>query len=71
MSWATYQQLSCEIVDSPGSRLAYGDGSLEIMVVSAEHERVNRSIARIVQLASLTLGIDFAAMGSTTSSRMR
>lgn len=61
--------LSCEIVSSPGTRLAYGDGSLEIMVVSAEHERVNRSLARIVELASLTLGIDFAAMGSTTFSR--
>jgi Putative restriction endonuclease len=69
VSWDTYERLLAEHTDSPGTRFAYDNGSLEIMVAYAGHENPNRTLAALVEAAALALRMDFWRSGSTTFKR--
>jgi len=69
VSWETYQRLLSEHVDSTGTRFAYDGGSLEIMVVHAEHEEINRTLAAVAEAAAMAMERDFCRLGSTTFRR--
>lgn len=69
LSWDTYERLLAEHQGAANPRFAYDRGVLEIMVVSYEHEELNRLIAALFEAAAAEVGIDFANAGSTTFKR--
>jgi Uma2 family endonuclease len=66
--WVTYQQLAADLGEQP-VRLAYDQGTLEIMTPSFEHERLNRLLADIVQAIAFGKDIAIEQAGSTDFSR--
>lgn len=69
MSWEFYGRLLEELGDSPGTRVTYDNGLLQIMVISAAHDNPNRTLAYIVQIVAEETGVDFCHLGSTTFQR--
>lgn len=69
VSWETYQRLLAEHQDQNGTRFTYNEGTLEIMVLSADHEQPNRILALLVELVAGELGIEVCPLGSTTFQR--
>lgn len=66
--WATYQQLAADLGEQP-VRLAYDQGTLEIMTPSFEHERLNRLLADIAQALAFGKDLAIEPAGSTDFSR--
>lgn len=69
VSWGTYERLLGDLADRSGPRLTYDQGVLEIMSPSAEHERLNRTLALLVEILCEELSIDVESLGSTTFRR--
>lgn len=65
VSWATYVMLR-DSVDSPGVRMTYFEGTLEIMSPSRAHEVEKTQIARLLELFCLERDIPLFGYGSTT-----
>lgn len=63
--WSTYVVLR-DSLDSPGVRMTYLKGCLEIMSPSREHEVDKKQIARLIELFCLERDIPLFAYGSTT-----
>jgi Uma2 family endonuclease len=66
--WSTYEALLEDIGDRQ-IRLTYDDGSLEIMTLSARHERSKKLLARMVEAMTEELNIPIRIGGSTTMKR--
>jgi Uma2 family endonuclease len=69
VSWETYERLLTDLSDCSVPHLTYDQGRLEIMSPTAKHEKVNRSIERLVSIAALELNIEVGSLGSTTFKR--
>ena len=65
VSWATYVMLR-DSIESPGVRMTYLHGSLEIMSPSRAHEVEKTQIARLLELFCLESDIPLFGYGSTT-----
>lgn len=65
VSWSTFEALLAE-TDRRGTRFTYDRGDLEMMSPSREHERIKRLIGRMIETATLELGIPVSSGGSTT-----
>ncbi len=63
--WSTYVVLR-DTVDSPGLRMTYLEGRLEIMSPSRTHEVSKKQIARLLELFCLERDIPLFGYGSTT-----
>jgi Uma2 family endonuclease len=68
VDWRTYGALR-ELLDSPGVRLTYLCGALEIMSTSRRHEDFKTRIARLIELFALEREIPLYCYGSTTFRR--
>ena len=68
VSWETYEGLLTEHTGS-GTHFAYDRGTLEIMVLSIQHETLKHLLALMVDLIAGELEIDLYAAGSTTFRR--
>jgi Uma2 family endonuclease len=69
ISWETYERLLAEQGEINGKRFTYDQGMLEIMVLSTRHERLNRTLALLVELAAEALNLDLERFGSATFQR--
>ena len=69
VSWKTYERLLEEQGERPSPRFTYNGGDLEIMVLSYEHEEINRFIADLFTTIALEFNIEFRHAGSTTFKR--
>jgi len=69
VSWETYEHLLHDLENSSAPRLAYDQGTLEIMSPHAKHERFNDLLASIVKIALEESDTDFDSLGSTTFKR--
>lgn len=69
VSWETYERLVDDFQESHAAHFAYDRGVLEIVVLSAEHERPNCTIALLVEEVALEMGIDVDNVGSHTFMR--
>ena len=69
VSWETYERLLSENVNVLGTRFAYDEGLLEIMVVSSGHEAPNRSLEILIAIVAEETGKDCWCAGSTTFRR--
>lgn len=63
--WSTYVVLR-DTIDSPGTRMTYLEGCLEIMSPSREHEVGKTQIARLLELFCLERDIPLFGYGSMT-----
>jgi len=68
VDWRTYCAVR-ELLDSPGVRMTYLKGALEIMSPSRIHEDVKTRIARLVELFALESDTPLYGYGSTTFRR--
>jgi len=66
VSWSTFQSLARE---ATSGRLAYDQGTMEIMSPSYHHEFVKRAIGRMIEVYTEEMGIPLAPASSTTLSR--
>ncbi len=67
--WEEYERLLSEHDPGRGIRIAYDEGTLEIMVLSLPHEEPNRILASLVEIIAEETGRDFRQIGSTTIKR--
>ena len=69
VSWQTNDNLLVDLADRSAPRLTYDRGVLEIMRSSAEHERLNRTLALLVEVLAEELSIETENLGSATFRR--
>ncbi len=69
VSWETFERLLADFEESHAVHFAYDRGMLEIMVLSMEHERFNRTIALLIEMVAAEIGIDVNNVGSNTLKR--
>ncbi|WP_394825963.1 Uma2 family endonuclease [Pendulispora albinea] len=65
-TWADYQRLQEIRGDHSAPRIAYCEGTLEIMSPSRHHESIKSVIGRLVEVFCLERGIEFSTVGSWT-----
>lgn len=68
VSWKDYVILR-EALDTPGLRMTYCEGVLELMSPSRAHELYKKTIARLIELYAFLAGIPLVGYGSTTFRR--
>jgi Uma2 family endonuclease len=69
ISWETYERLLSEHQDSASTRFTYDRETLEIMVLSAKHEKYKDLITLLVNVLAEEMGVDVSSFGSTTFRR--
>lgn len=65
VSWKDYVILR-EALDTPGLRMTYCEGTLELMSPSLTHELNKKSIARLIELYAFVRDLPLIGYGSTT-----
>jgi Uma2 family endonuclease len=68
-SWGTYVRLLAEREERRSPRFFYDRGLLEIVSPSAEHDRISRVVAALVELLAEEADTDVENVGSTTFKR--
>src|SRR6266545_5639340 len=68
VSWKDYVILR-EALDTPGLRMTYCEGALELMSPSRAHELRKTTIARLIELYAFLRGLPLVGYGSTTFRR--
>lgn len=71
VSWRTYESLLADFNDRPSVRFSYDEGVLQIMVVSLEHEMLNRVLALLIDVLAEEMNMDILNAGSTTFKRKK
>ncbi|CAN90417.1 hypothetical protein sce0260 [Sorangium cellulosum So ce56] len=66
--WQTYVRLRDEL-DTPGLRMTFCEGTLELMRPSIDHEAAKTTIARLIELFALERDVPLYGYGSTTFRR--
>jgi Uma2 family endonuclease len=66
ITWEQYEKFLDDLGDRPLTRIAYDNGTLEIMTPLPEHEFFKEAISIAVQDAAEELEIDYESYGSTT-----
>ncbi len=66
LTWREFKVVE-QLLDQPGYRLSYLDGTLEILKMPGEpHETAKKRIAALLELYLLSTGFDFTPTGSMT-----
>ncbi len=66
LSWQQFENILVELGQSRGSRVAYDNGTLEIMTPLLEHEYYKENISIAIQDIAEVLDRDYESLGSTT-----
>jgi len=66
VGWWQYESMLAIRGDASGVRIAYLEGALEIVSPSKAHERIKKTIARLVEAYADETGISFEGYGSMT-----
>ncbi|WP_392480212.1 Uma2 family endonuclease [Nostoc sp. C110] len=69
VSWQVFEAILNELGEHRGSRLAYSQGTLEIMAPLPEHERAKVIIGDLVKALLDELNLNWESLGSTTFKR--
>jgi Uma2 family endonuclease len=69
VSWETYQRLLADNPEAGGTHFIFDEGELEIMVLSAKHERPKRLMEVLIDLLASAFSIDVCRLGSMTFQR--
>lgn len=65
VSWNDYAMLN-DVLGAPGVRMWYSRGTLELMTTSTLHERLKKSIARMIELFAFATDLPLNGYGSAT-----
>jgi Uma2 family endonuclease len=71
VTWQEFETILDELGDHRGSRLAYDNGLLEIMMPLPEHEDDKEIIGDLIKALLFELDIEFRSLGSTTFKKPR
>lgn len=66
ISWNQYEILRATLDENPGLRMAYLEGTLELFMPGAKHEKIKTTIGRLIETYSLEANIRLYGCGSTT-----
>lgn len=66
VSWDEYEELLEQVGETRGLRISYDNGSLQIMTISAEHEKYAFFINSLIAGIRLRLRMNILAFGSAT-----
>src|SRR5665213_674515 len=66
VAWPTYESLLRDLADSSSPRLAYSEGTLEMMSPSDEHEDCKHVLRRMIEIWAEEHNVPFRAAGSRT-----
>lgn len=66
ITWEQYETLRATLDNSPGLRMTYLEGTLELFMPSPEHENLKKTIARLIELYSIETNTRLYGYGSTT-----
>lgn len=66
ISWQQFENLLVDLGESRAARVAYDDGSLEIMTPLPEHEYYKEAIGDAIKEIAEVLDQDYESLGSTT-----
>ncbi len=69
IGWDQYEAILAALGDSPGVRLAYLEGELEIMSPSDLHELLKKGVARMLEIYAVARDLPLVGYGSTTFRR--
>ena len=69
ISWEQFKLIERGFSESPGVKLFYYKGELEILAVSPEHEIFGRVIGMLIQTFFLELEVEFTPTGSMTQEK--
>ncbi len=69
VSWETYERLLIDLDANHSQRIAFDQGVMEIVSPLPEHEKTNRALAAIVEIALEEMDIDSENLGSSTFKR--
>ena len=69
VSWETYERLLAGHIDCSSPRFTFDHGEVEIVTLSAEHERHSLRIASLVDILADEMDLRLEALGSTTFKR--
>jgi Uma2 family endonuclease len=69
VSWETYERILAEHNDCRSPRFTFDHGELEIVTLSAEHERPSQRIADLAKVLADAMDLEVEALGSTTFKR--
>ncbi len=64
--WPAFESLEALLSDSPGLRITYLDGWIELMTLGEPHELIKKSLAILVEAYFMAMGIEFIPVGSAT-----
>ena len=65
-NWEQFEALEALLTDSPGLRITYWDGSIEIMTLGEPHELIKKSLAILLEAYFIAMEIEFIPVGSAT-----
>ncbi|HEY6330755.1 MAG TPA: Uma2 family endonuclease [Blastocatellia bacterium] len=71
VSWDDYEDLLEQVGEASHLRICYDDGVLQVMTLSAEHEKYARFFEGMVTAITLRLKIDILSFGSATMRRRK
>lgn len=66
LNWQDFEQILAELGEKRAARIAYSNGSLEIMTPLFSHEHAKVLIGDLVKILLDELNLDYEAAGSTT-----
>lgn len=69
VSWSLYEHLLAEHDNVPNPHFAYDRGTLEIVILSVEHENLKQTFSVLIEALAEGLDIDTYGVGSTTFRR--
>lgn len=69
VSWESFKAIQSGFTDSPGVRLFYYEGKLEILSTSPEHAIVKGNIGYLLEDFMLNQGLEFVATGSFSQAK--
>ncbi len=65
-NWQQFEALETLLIDSPGVRITYLDGSIEIMTLGEPHELIKKSLAILLEAYLMAMQIEYIPVGSAT-----
>jgi Uma2 family endonuclease len=65
-NWQEFEALEALLVDSPGFRITYLDGSIELMTLGESHEQIKSLIGMFLEAYFIAIGMEFIPVGSAT-----
>ncbi len=65
-NWQEFETLEALLAASPGVRITYLDGSIELMTLGEAHEQIKSLIGMFLATYFIAIGLEFIPVGSAT-----